>query len=46
MKIFGLCTVTYDTVIASFLATRILKAFAENKKKAAVICTDMYVDDC
>lgn len=51
MKIFELCTVTYVTFCAPFLAKRALKVPAEEErnyfpKQAAVKCTDMYVDKC
>ncbi|XP_055943741.1 uncharacterized protein LOC129974949 isoform X1 [Argiope bruennichi] len=50
VKIYKLSTVTYGTVSAPFLATRTLRALADEEKKdfpkaADVICSDFYMDD-
>ncbi|GFT62879.1 integrase catalytic domain-containing protein [Trichonephila clavipes] len=50
VKTYKLATVTYETVSAPFLATRTLKALAEEEKAefpdaADVICNDSYMDD-
>ncbi|GBL83379.1 hypothetical protein AVEN_110689-1 [Araneus ventricosus] len=50
IKAYKLCTVTYGTVSAQFLATRTLKALADEERKdfpkaSDVICTDIYMDD-
>ncbi|GFS90182.1 integrase catalytic domain-containing protein [Trichonephila clavipes] len=50
IKTYKLATVTYGTVSAPFLATRTLKAIADEKKSefpdaADVICNDSYMDD-
>ncbi|GFX57963.1 DUF1758 domain-containing protein [Trichonephila clavipes] len=50
VKTYKLATVTYGTVSAPFLATRTLKALADEEKAefpdaADVICNDSYVDD-
>ncbi|GFW81315.1 integrase catalytic domain-containing protein [Trichonephila clavipes] len=50
VKTYKLATVTYGTVSAAFLATRTLKALADEEKAefpdaADVICNDSYIDD-
>ncbi|GFW53517.1 integrase catalytic domain-containing protein [Trichonephila clavipes] len=51
VKTYKLATVTYGTVSAPFLATRTLRALADEEKKAEfpdaadVICNDSYMDD-
>ncbi|GBM27208.1 hypothetical protein AVEN_9871-1 [Araneus ventricosus] len=50
VKVYKLSTVTYGTVPAPFLATRTLKALADEERKdfpkaADVICSDIYMDD-
>ncbi|GFX27442.1 integrase catalytic domain-containing protein [Trichonephila clavipes] len=50
IKTYKLATVTYGTVSAPFLATRTLKALADEEKAefpdaANVICIDSYMDD-
>ncbi|GBN51454.1 hypothetical protein AVEN_268817-1, partial [Araneus ventricosus] len=50
VKVYKLSTVTYGTVSAPFLATRTLKALADEERKdfpkaADVICSDIYMDD-
>ncbi|GFU84378.1 integrase catalytic domain-containing protein [Trichonephila clavipes] len=50
IKTYKLATVTYGTVSAPFLATRTLKALADEEKAefpdaADVICNDSYMDD-
>ncbi|GFX37825.1 DUF1758 domain-containing protein [Trichonephila clavipes] len=50
VKTYKLATVTYGTVSAPFLATRTLKALADEEKAefpdaADVICNDSYMDD-
>ncbi|GBM82471.1 hypothetical protein AVEN_227005-1 [Araneus ventricosus] len=50
VKVYKLSTVTYGTVFAPFLATRTLKALADEERKdfpkaADVICSDIYMDD-
>ncbi|GFW91328.1 integrase catalytic domain-containing protein [Trichonephila clavipes] len=50
VKTYKLATVTYGTVSAPFLATRTLKALADEEKAefpdaAHVICNDSYMDD-
>ncbi|GFT28570.1 DUF1758 domain-containing protein [Trichonephila clavipes] len=50
VKTYKLATVTYGTVSVPFLATRILKALADEEKAefpdaADVICNDSYMDD-
>ncbi|GFV93581.1 integrase catalytic domain-containing protein [Trichonephila clavipes] len=50
VKTYKLATVTYGTVSALFLATRTLKALADEEKAeffdaADVICNDSYMDD-
>ncbi|GFU93784.1 integrase catalytic domain-containing protein [Trichonephila clavipes] len=50
VKTYKLATVTYGTISAPFLATRTLRALADEKKaefldEADVICNDSYMDD-
>ncbi|GFS55166.1 integrase catalytic domain-containing protein [Trichonephila clavipes] len=50
VKTYKLATITYGTVSAPFLATRTLKALADEEKvefpdAADVICNDSYMDD-
>ncbi|GFT28344.1 integrase catalytic domain-containing protein [Trichonephila clavipes] len=50
VKTYKLTTVTCGTISAPFLATRILKALADEEKvkipdAANVICNDSYMDD-